>query len=647
MEIEQLVKEIVKAGEKRDKNKLPELFFYLSHKDGNVRRLTCSALGKIGSPLAERPLIGMLADEKPQVRQYAIKALGKVGTKYALPILTKISEDRKEKEYNRTAARIAATHISKGLGKTSKTKKPSPQLKPRTPSIELNPEFRQALRLMEKTRKNVFVTGRAGTGKSTLLTYFRDHAKKDVAVLAPTGVAAVNIQGQTIHSFFGFKPDITVDVIRKKYRRHSRRGLYKKLDAIVIDEISMVRADLLDCIDEFLRLNGPNKKLPFGGIQMIFIGDLYQLPPVVTREAKMLFKTVYQSPYFFDAKVMESFKMEMVFLEKIYRQEDEKFIRILNAVRNRSVTDEDLEFINTRNDPRFEPPGDDFYIYLTTTNAQAHTINEQYLSGLRTPVFKHRGWIEGDFDEKALPTNVDLQIKVGAQIMLVNNDREGRWINGTVGKIVDFEEDEDSTIIWVELASGEEVGVVPYTWEMFRFFLSPKTGRLDSEVVGSFTQYPLMLAWAITIHKSQGKTFDKVILDIGRGTFAHGQAYVALSRCTALEGLVLKKPLQKKHILMDWRVVKFLTGFQYQKADEKMAVKDKIALIKGAIKEGRSLRIVYLKSDDERSKRVVKPLEVGKAEYTDKEFIGMRAFCRSRQEERMFRVDRILEIEEV
>jgi len=411
----------------------------------------------------------------------------------------------------------------------------------------------------------------------------------------------------------------------------------------------MVRADLLDCIDDFLRLNGPNKKLPFGGIQMVFIGDLYQLPPVVTREAKMLFQTVYQSPYFFDAKVMENFKMEMVFLEKIYRQEDEDFIHILNAVRNRSITDDDLKVINTRNDPEFDPPGGDFYIYLTTTNAQAHTINEQYLSKLCTPSFKHRGWIGGDFDEKALPTDIDLQVKVGAQIMLVNNDREGRWINGTVGKIVDFEEDKDEgvTIIWVELASGEEVEVVPYTWEMFRFFLSQKTGRLDSEIVGSFTQYPLMLAWAITIHKSQGKTFDKVILDIGRGTFAHGQAYVALSRCTTLEGLVLKKPLQKKHILMDWRVVKFLTGFQYQHANEKMTVKDKIALIRRVAKEGGALKIVYLKSDDEKSKRVVEPLEVGKTEYMDKEFIGMRAFCRSRQEERMFRVDRILEIEEV
>lgn len=513
--------------------------------------------------------------------------------------------------------------------------------------IELNPQFRRALHLMEETNKNIFVTGRAGTGKSTLLTYFRRRSKKNVAVLAPTGVAAVNIQGQTIHSFFGFKPDITVDIVRKKYRNRQRKMLYKKLDAILIDEVSMVRADLLDCIDEFLRLNGPDKNLPFGGIQMIFIGDLYQLSPVVTSEAKMLFKTVYQSPYFFDAKVMDNFKMEMVLLEKIYRQEDGEFIRILNAVRNRSVTENDLKIINTRNDPEFDPPDDGFYVYLTTTNAMANTVNRQCLNKLRTETFAHEGWISGEFNEKALPTSIDLRVKVGAQIMLVNNDREGRWINGTVGKIVDFEEDEEEkvTIIWVELADGEEVEVTPHTWEMFRFFLNQRTGRLDSEVIGSFTQYPLMLAWAITIHKSQGKTFDKVILDIGRGTFAHGQTYVALSRCTSLEGLVLKKPLQKKHILMDWKVVKFLTGFQYQRADEKMAVKDKIALIKKAIKEDRSLRIVYLKSDDEKSERVVEPKEVGESEYMEKKFVGMSAYCRQRREERMFRVDRILEIE--
>ena len=514
--------------------------------------------------------------------------------------------------------------------------------------IELNPQFKKALRLMEETGKNIFVTGRAGTGKSTLLTYFRDQTKKDVAVLAPTGVAAVNIQGQTIHSFFGFKPNITVDIVRKEYRNRKRRGLYKKLDAIVIDEISMVRADLLDCIDEFLRLNGPSKEKPFGGVQMIFIGDLYQLPPVVTSEAKMLFKTIYQSPYFFDAVVMGKTKMEMVLLEKIYRQKDEKFIRVLNAVRNRSVTEADLNIINTQHDPDFDPAADDFYIYLTTTNAMARTVNQHYLNKLRSENFEHEGWISGKFDKKALPTTINLQVKVGSQIMLVSNDRDGYWINGTIGKIIDFEEDEEEkiTIIWVELANGEEVGVAPHTWEMFRFFLNQKTGRLDSEVVGSFTQYPLMLAWAITIHKSQGKTFEKVILDIGRGTFAHGQTYVALSRCTSLEGLVLKKPLQKKHILMDWKVVKFLTGFQYQKADEKMAVKDKIALIKRVAKKGGALKISYLKSDDEKSERVVEPLEIGESEYMEKKFIGMRAFCRTRKDERMFRVDRILEIAE-
>jgi len=502
---------------------------------------------------------------------------------------------------------------------------------------------------MEETSQNIFITGRAGTGKSTLLTYFRSYTKKNVAVLAPTGVAAVNIEGQTIHSFFGFRPNITVDLVRKKYRRRKQRDLYKKLDAIIIDEISMVRADLLDCIDEFLRLNGPTKKKPFGGIQMIFIGDLYQLPPVVLREARPLFKTVYQSPYFFDARVMSKVAMEIISLEKIYRQKDERFIQVLNAIRNRSITDDGLNIINARCDPTFNPPDDDFYIYLTTTNALAYTINQQYLGKLHTRTFKHTGSISGKFSKSALPTDIDLQVKVGAQIMLVNNDREGRWVNGTVGKIVNLERGKGrgTTVVGIELTDGEIVEVTPYTWEVFRTFLNQKTGRLDSEVTGSFTQYPIMLAWAITIHKSQGKTFDKVILDIGRGTFAHGQTYVALSRCTSLEGLALKKPLQKKHILMDWRVVKFLTGFQYRRADEQMPVEDKVALIEQTIKEGGSLRIVYLKSDDEKSERIVEPREVGSSAYMGKEFIGLRAHCRNRQDERMFRVDRILEIEKI
>jgi len=509
-------------------------------------------------------------------------------------------------------------------------------------TIEFNQEFRRALDLMERTNRNVFITGRAGTGKSTLLTYFQQHTAKQPVILAPTGVAAVNVGGQTIHSFFGFKPDVTPSSIRRKLK-DEKKNLYRKLTTIVIDEISMVRADLLDCVDRFLRLNGPDASLPFGGVQMIFIGDLYQLPPVVSGHEREIFRTHYMTPYFFGARVFDELNMEFIELEKVYRQTDGEFIRLLNAIRNRTVTEDDLELINQRYDPTFVPPPRNYYIQLTSTNELADRINQEQLVRLRGKVWSSRGLIEGNFGNEYLPTAVELKLKKGAQIMLLNNDAYGRWINGTVGRVTGFDRDEEGRgIVLARLETGEKVEIEPYTWEIYRFFL--KNGELASEVVGSFTQYPVRLAFAVTIHKSQGKTFEKVVIDVGKGTFAHGQIYVALSRCTSLKGIVLKQPVRKSHILMDWQVVKFLTRIQYERSESLCPRENKMEIIEKAIRNGQTLEIVYLKAKDEKSRRKIRPLFVGGMEYNGHPFTGLEAVCLLRGKKRIFNVDRILEI---
>ncbi len=509
--------------------------------------------------------------------------------------------------------------------------------------IEINDQFSKALDLMESSRSNVFITGRAGTGKSTLLEHFKNTTKKNIAVLAPTGVAAVNVQGQTIHSFFGFRTDVTPDTVRRL--NATENEIYKKVDAIVIDEISMVRADLLDCIDRFLRINRDKRK-PFGGAQMIFIGDLYQLPPVVTGKEREIFRKQYKSQYFFDSKAFETIDMDFIELEKIYRQKDGKFISLLNSVRNNSISDEGIIEINKRLDPKFSPKPGDFYIHLTTTNDLSREINEIELSKLKGKKFQFTGKLKGSFDRGSLPTDIDLNLKVGSQIMLVNNDSAGRWVNGTVGKVTSIMDNEEPEII-AEIPGGKEVEISPYTWKMYRLVYNRGLGSLESESVGSFTQYPLRLAWSVTIHKAQGKTFDNAIIDIGKGTFSHGQLYVALSRCTSLNGMVLKKPIHKKHIFMDWKVVNFLTKYQYKLSDKNMPAEEKIKTIKKAIKNKSKLEITYLKSNDMKSKRTIQPKKVGDMEYMGKEYVGLEAYCLKRQDDRVFRVDRILEIKEV
>lgn len=514
----------------------------------------------------------------------------------------------------------------------------------KTETIEINDQFKRALNILENTAKHVFITGRAGTGKSTLLEYFRNHTKKKVAVLAPTGVAALNVNGQTIHSFCRFKPDVTLQKVRKITGPDGE--LFKAIDTIIIDEISMVRSDLLDCVDKFLRLNGKSRANPFGGAQMAFIGDLYQLPPVVTGREMEIFRTQYKSQYFFDANAFDAFNVGFVELEKIYRQKDDKFIGLLNSIRNKSVSDSELAEINKRLNPSFEPHPDDFYINLTTTNLLSNDINNYELSKIKSKLYTFTGKIRGNFDKYYLPTEIDLKVKVGSQIMLLNNDTAKRWVNGTVGKILSIEEDDErgGHKIIVERSEGSNVTVTPFTWKLSSLFYNKETASLDSETIGSFTQYPLKLAWSVTIHKGQGKTFDKVIIDIGRGAFTHGQVYVALSRCTSLDGIVLKKPIEKKHIWMDWRVVKFLTKYQYQLSESKLSLDEKIKIIEKAIQTKSKLDIVYLKSNDVKSKRIIQPSFVGEMEYQGRSYMGVEGYCFERQDDRVFRVDRILEM---
>ncbi len=424
--------------------------------------------------------------------------------------------------------------------------------------IEFSESFKAAINAMEHTGRNLLITGRAGTGKSTLLEYFRSITKKNVAFLAPTGVAALNIRGQTIHSFFGFRPDITLGTVQKVPGYLS--GRYMGLDTLVIDEISMVRADMLDCIDRFLRLNRKEENLPFGGVQIILVGDLYQLPPIVTKDEEGMFSGPYRSQYFFDSNSFAALDIQHMELQKHYRQTEKYFIDLLNAIRNNTATDEQIEMLNTRYDPFFQPKADKMYVTLTTTNRLADRINSAELAKLSAMEHSYASMIEGDFDRNVMPADEVLRIKEGTQVMLLNNDKEKRWVNGSVGKIVRIVPKSGGDIITIELLGGETVEVNRHTWDIFKFSYDQKERKLVPKIKGSFTQYPITPAWAITIHKSQGKTFSNVIIDIGDGTFANGQLYVALSRCTTLRGIILRRIIEKRHILTDPKIATFLNG---------------------------------------------------------------------------------------
>ncbi|MBA3813126.1 MAG: AAA family ATPase [Alphaproteobacteria bacterium] len=508
-------------------------------------------------------------------------------------------------------------------------------------NIYFNPAINDALDFMENTSQNLFITGKAGTGKSTLLTYFRRHTKKKAVVLAPTGVAAINVQGQTIHSFFKFKHSVTLGSIRRLKESKTKKSIYKQLDMLIIDEISMVRADLLDCVDKFLRMNGKNPTLPFGGVQMIFIGDLYQLPPVVTSQEKEIFQTQYKSPYFFSAQFFNEYEMTFIELDKIFRQQDDRFIHFLNAIRNETMTAADMHLLNQRVRPDFKA---EEYVCLTPKNSTADEINAAQLAALKGKPFVTEARIEGTFGKEYYPTRQTLKFKVGARIMMVNNDSEGSWVNGTMGKILGVEKGDVGNVILVRLEDGAEVEVRPYKWEINRFFL--ESDVIKTEVIGSFTQYPLTLAWALTIHKSQGKTFQKVMLDIGSGAFMSGQVYVALSRCTSLEGLILQKPIYPRHIWSDQEVVTFIGSLKPHAPTMQLSTEDKVALIKLSLEHQKAFEMTYLNAANEKSTGYVTPTSVGLLRYHNMPYTGMKGFCHTSQEDKVFRVDRIMAIKE-
>jgi ATP-dependent exoDNAse (exonuclease V) alpha subunit len=439
---------------------------------------------------------------------------------------------------------------------------------PSEPALTFNAEGQQVLDILDTSSAHLLLTGRAGTGKSTLLQHFRQTTSKKLVVLAPTGVAAVNVNGQTVHSFFGFRPGITLDKVRARSR--GQNPIYKQLDMIIIDEISMVRADLLDCIEKFLRLNGRYEGQPFGGIQMVFIGDLYQLPPVVPEDEQELFETVYASPYFFDAEAYAKANMTRVELTEVYRQRDPIFVEILDALRTGALNGPQRTYLN-RQCFRQRAQTEGSPIQLVTTNHMADRINHNYLERLPGKAQLYTGEIRGTFGERQLPTHERLRLRPQARVMLLNNDTEGRWINGDLGLVETLPgADHPEQAVRVRLDRGERVDVLRHKWEVIRFRYNPERDRIESEVMGSFTQYPLRLAWAVTIHKAQGKTFDEVVVDFGRGTFAPGQAYVALSRCTSMAGLVLRRPLEQRHVLTDARIETFLRKPAVETAEQQL-----------------------------------------------------------------------------
>lgn len=427
---------------------------------------------------------------------------------------------------------------------------------PATPEIELNPGFRTALDLIEAREPVVFVTGEAGTGKSTLIHYLRETTKRNLAVVAPTGVAALNAKGMTIHSFFGFPArPIDLDTIRPSHNR----TLYEELDILVIDEVSMVRADLMDAIECSLRVNRRRDE-PFGGLQVVFVGDLFQLPPVVTTEDEArLFTDRYTSPYFFSAESLQPCGLRSVELTEVYRQRDERFLRLLSEIREPRNPRAAIEAINDACVPRTVGPlAGPGTVTLACTNHQVGQINDARLDHLHGPSRTYLGQVEKNFSiqQEKLPAPYELVLKVGAQVMFTKNNRNAGWVNGTVGIVKDMSEN----MITVEV---EENGstfthyVGRETWESYRYRYDHGRRKVLSSPVGEYHQFPLMLAWAVTIHKAQGKTLDRILVDLGHGAFAPGQVYVALSRCRTLDGITLVRPIHESEVKCSETILRF------------------------------------------------------------------------------------------
>lgn len=438
-----------------------------------------------------------------------------------------------------------------------------------------NQELQQVLQIINFTSRSIFLTGKAGTGKSTFLRYICKHTKKKCVVLAPTGIAAINAGGTTLHSFFRlpFYPLIPNDrrySIRKiretlKYTKEKQKIL-RELELIIIDEVSMVRADIIDFIDKVLRIYSRNMREPFGGKQLLLVGDIYQLEPVIKEEDKQLLRPYYPSVYFFDAHVFNEMALVSIELKKVYRQKDATFIHILDDIRSGIVSDKDLYILNQRVGATLKEDKSSLSITLSTRRDSVDYINQKHLDTLPGDAVTFEGKITGEFPENSLPTPINLELKVGAQILFIKNDLNKRWVNGTLGRIIEMDEEDKTLVIITD--DGKEVDVEKNIWSNMRYTYNEKEQKIEEEEIGTYKQFPIKLAWAITIHKSQGLTFKQVNIDLSGGVFAGGQTYVALSRCTSLEGISLKSAIARNEIFIKQEVRNFARNYNDSKIIE-------------------------------------------------------------------------------